>query len=38
MNYHLLEETRRKRISYQNKELIHYPIYQQKIALGKVGN
>ncbi len=38
VNYHLLDETRCKRISYQIKEPIHYSIYQQKIAPGKVGN
>jgi hypothetical protein len=35
VHYHLLNEARRKRIGYQNKEPIHYPVFQQKIALGK---
>jgi hypothetical protein len=34
VNYHLLDETRRKRIDYQNREPIHYPVFQQKIAIG----
>ena len=35
VHYHLLNEARRKRIDYQNKGPIHYPVFQQKIALGK---
>jgi hypothetical protein len=38
VHYHLLDETRRKRIDYHNKEPIHYSIFQQKIALGKTGS
>jgi hypothetical protein len=38
VHYHLLDETRRKRISYQNKESIHYPVFQQKIVLAKTGS
>ena len=33
VSYHLLEESRRKRISYQNREPIHYPIYQRRFPL-----
>lgn len=31
--YHLLDERRRKRIGYENKEPIAYPIYQKNIGL-----
>ncbi len=33
VSYHLLEESRRKRIGYQNREPIHYPIYQGRFPL-----
>lgn len=33
VNYHLLDESRRKRIGYENKEPISYEIFRQRIAL-----
>ncbi len=33
VSYHLLEEARRKRIGYQNREPIHYPIYLRRFPL-----
>ena len=33
VRYHLLDEKRRKRISYENKEPIAYPIYKKRISL-----
>jgi hypothetical protein len=33
VRYHLLDEKRRKRIGYENKEPIAYPIYRRKIIL-----
>ncbi len=33
VRYHLLDEKRRKRIGYENKEPIAYPIYQKRIFL-----
>jgi len=33
VSYHLLEESRRERIGYQNQEPIHYPIYQERLPL-----
>lgn len=33
VKYHLLNESRRKRIAYQNKDPINYPIYQREISL-----
>jgi hypothetical protein len=33
VRYHLLDEKRRKRIGYENKEPIAYPIYRRKITL-----
>jgi hypothetical protein len=35
VHYHLLDEARRKRIGYENKEPIHYPIYQQSLPLSE---
>ncbi len=33
VTYHLLDEKRRKKIGYENKEPISYPIYQKSIKL-----
>jgi len=33
VRYHLLDEKRRKRIGYENKEPIAYPVYRKRIAL-----
>jgi hypothetical protein len=33
VTYHLLDERRRKRIGYENKEPIAYPVFRQTIAL-----
>jgi galactose mutarotase-like enzyme len=33
VRYHLLDERRRRRIGYENKEPIAYPIYIKKITL-----
>ncbi|OGG94685.1 MAG: hypothetical protein A2508_04315 [Candidatus Lambdaproteobacteria bacterium RIFOXYD12_FULL_49_8] len=35
VTYHLLDEARRKRIGYQNKEPIFYPIFEKTIPLQK---
>jgi len=35
VRYHLLDEKRRKKINYNNKEPISYPIYQERIFLNK---
>ncbi len=35
VRYHLLDEKRRERIGYQNKEPIAYPIYEEKIFFGE---
>jgi hypothetical protein len=39
VRYHLLVESRRKRIGYQNRTLIDYALYRQQIplAIGKDG-
>jgi hypothetical protein len=34
VHYHLLNEKRRKRIGYENKEPIAYEVYRKKISLG----
>jgi hypothetical protein len=33
VRYHLLDERRRRRIGYENKEPIAYPIYREKVAV-----
>jgi hypothetical protein len=33
VRYHLLDEKRRKKINYRNKEPINYPVYQERILL-----
>jgi hypothetical protein len=33
VSYHLFEESRRKRIGYQNREPIHYLLYQRRFSL-----
>jgi hypothetical protein len=35
VRYHLLDEARRKRIDYKNKEPINYPVFQQQLRLVK---
>ena len=35
VRYHLLDEARRKRIAYKNKEPINYPVFQQQLRLAK---
>ncbi len=35
VTYHLLDESRRKRIGYQNQEPILYPVYQKTVSLQK---
>lgn len=35
VRYHLLDEKRRRKIDYNNKEPISYPIYQERIFLNK---
>ena len=36
VRYHLLDEKRRKRIAYQNKEPISYEVYRKKISLDEI--
>jgi len=36
VDYHLLDESRRQRINYLNKQPIHYPVFQQHIQLNNV--
>jgi hypothetical protein len=33
VRYHLLDEARRKRINYKNKEPINYPVFRQKLKI-----
>ncbi len=35
VRYHLLDEARRKRIAYKNKEPINYPVFQKQLRLAK---
>jgi hypothetical protein len=35
VHYHLLDESRRQRIGYQNTTPIHYPIFEQQLNLVK---
>jgi len=35
VTYHLLDEGRRKRIGYENKEPIFYPVYQEQLPLNQ---
>lgn len=35
VRYHLLDEARRKRINYENKEPINYPVFQQQLPITK---
>ena len=35
VRYHLLDEARRKRIAYKNKEPINYPVFQQQLRPAK---
>jgi hypothetical protein len=38
VRYHLLDESRRKRIAYKNKEPINYPVFQQQLHIVKSTN
>ena len=38
VHYHLLDESRRQRISYKNKEPIHYPIFAQQLNLSQTAH
>jgi hypothetical protein len=33
VRYHLLDEARRKRIGYENKEPIAYPVYHARVPV-----
>jgi hypothetical protein len=33
VRYHLLDEARRKRINYKNKNPINYPVFQKKLNI-----
>ena len=35
VHYHLLDEARRQRIGYENKEPIHYPVFQKILSISK---